>query len=70
MMRTRSYENQCFIAFTHPGQSLVTDPDGKVLVNEESERPGVTISLIVLDEATDDNHLHDRRPDLYGAIVE
>lgn len=70
MMRTRSFENQCFIAFTHPKQSLVTDPDGKVVVNEERERPGVTISLLDLDEATDDNHLQDRRPDLYEIIAQ
>lgn len=69
MMRTRSFENQCFIAFTHPGQSLVTGPGGNVLVNDNSDRPGVTVSSIELDAATDGNHLEDRRPDLYGIIA-
>jgi predicted amidohydrolase len=29
MMRTRAYENQCFIAFAHAKQSMVTGPDGQ-----------------------------------------
>ena len=31
MMKTRSYENGIFIVFTHPGQSLITDPKGATL---------------------------------------
>lgn len=70
MMRTRSFENQCFIAITHPKQRLFGDPDGKVVVNEERERPGLTISVLDLDEASDDNDVQDRRPDLYGVIAQ
>lgn len=74
MMRTRAYENQCFIAFAHPKQSLVTAPDGKVLAKEEttddvSGTPRITICDIDLSQAKDDNHLRDRRPEIYRAIT-
>jgi len=70
MMRTRAYENQCFIAFTHPEESLVTGPRGKVLTSEVGEEPAVFITEIDLAEARDDNHLQDRRPEIYTIITE
>ncbi len=70
MMRTRAYENQCFIAFTHPQQSLVTDPRGRIIANEQDDGPAVCICDIDLSESRDDNHIRDRRPDLYGIITE
>jgi len=69
IMRTRSFENQCFIAFTHPSTSLVTGPGGKVLAKWEGDTPGVTVCDIDLAQAKDDNHLRDRRPEIYGAIT-
>jgi predicted amidohydrolase len=75
MMRTRSYENQCFIAFAHPQQSLVTDPDGRVIAKENSAAseqsvPRILTCDIDLSRAKDDNHLRDRRPEIYRAITE
>jgi predicted amidohydrolase len=70
MMRTRAYENQCFIAFAHPEVSLVTGPDGKVVAKEETGQPGVLMCDLDLENARDDNHLRDRRPELYGPITE
>jgi predicted amidohydrolase len=75
MMRTRAYENQCFIAFAHPQQSLVTDPSGRVIAKEnaaasEQSVPHVLICDIDLSQAKDDNHLRDRRPEIYRAITE
>jgi predicted amidohydrolase len=74
MMRTRAYENQCFIAFTHPKQSLVTGPNGKVLLKEdgtedEASAAHVAICDVDLTRASDDNHLKDRRPDIYKIIT-
>lgn len=69
MMRTRSFENQCFIAFAHPEESLVTGPKGEIVAQEKDSR-GVLMCEIDVSRARDDNHLQDRRPDLYGAIVE
>ncbi len=70
MMRTRAFENQCFIAFTHPKQGLITTPRGGVLVEEEGTDITVLISDIDLSQAKTNNHLADRRPDIYGIITE
>jgi predicted amidohydrolase len=74
MMRTRSYENQCFIAFTHPKQSLVTDPRGRVLAKQdglerEADIPHILVCDVDLSQAKDNNHLQDRRPELYSPIT-
>ena len=69
MIRTRGYENQCYVAFTHPGESLVTGPKGGVVGKEVSETPGVLVTELDLTRARDDNHIADRRPDLYGVIT-
>jgi predicted amidohydrolase len=74
MMRTRSYENQCFIAFAHPRQSLVTDPQGRVLARQdglesESHLPRLLLCDVDLSQATQDNHLRDRRPEIYAPIT-
>ncbi len=69
MMRTRAFENQCFIAFTHPEESLVAGPGGKVLARRTGGRPGILVCDLDLSAATDDNHLRDRRPDLYGVLA-
>ena len=68
MMRTRAFENQCFIAFAHPRLSLVTGPKGAVVAKEESDEFGTLICDIDLSLARDDNHLRDRRPELYGIL--
>lgn len=69
IMRTRSFENQCFIAFAHPTTSLVTGPGGKVEAKWEGDTPGITVCEIDLSRARDDNHLEDRRPDIYGVLT-
>jgi len=70
MMRTRSYENESFIAFTHPSQSLVTGPDGDILQNNECDNDHFAITevdLSIADMARKEGlaHLHGRRPDVY-----
>lgn len=69
-MRTRSWESEIFIAFTHPAQALVTDPRGDVILNET--RPDTTFAVCEVDlEAVDRIRsdawtlLKDRRPDVY-----
>lgn len=68
MMRTRAYENQCFVAFTHPSESLLTNPKGGIQAQEISDAPGVLVTEIDLSRARDDNHLRDRRPELYSIL--
>ncbi len=67
MMRTRSFENGIFIAFTHPRQSLITGPVGDIIINNENDSDEFTLTEIDLSLATgkENNHLLDRRVDLY-----
>ena len=67
MMRTRSYENGIFIIFTHPGQSLITDPRGRVVCNNEDKNKTFAITEIDLSRAPANKggHIVDRRPDVY-----
>ena len=69
-MRTRGYENQCFIAFVHPQVALVVDPEGNVGARRKGDKPHVLICDVDLSRAKDDNHIRDRRPELYGIITE
>ena len=70
MMRTRGFENQCFITFTHPAEGLITGPKGGVIAKEEGSEPAVLVQDLDLSRAKDDNHLQDRRPELYSVITE
>jgi predicted amidohydrolase len=64
-MRTRSYENELFICFTHPNVSLITDPQGGVAAKLQSNLPDVLIHD--LDLSTLPNRMFPyRRPDLYA----
>lgn len=69
-MRTRGYENQCFIAFVHPQVALVVDPEGNVAAQRKGDKPRVLICDVDLSRAKDDNHIRDRRPELYSIITE
>lgn len=67
MMRTRSYENGIFIVFTHPGQSLITDPKGRVACNNEDKEKAYTVTEIDLSRAPANKggHIAGRRTDVY-----
>ena len=70
MMRTRSFESELFIAFTHPQQSLVTDPRGNVLADDRDEKRRYSVTTIDLmqadvQRASPSDHLRDRRTDVY-----
>jgi len=67
-MRTRSYENQMFVCFTHPNVALITNPKGEVEAKLQSNIHDVLIHDLDLTMVKDDNHLSDRRPELYGII--
>ena len=71
MMRTRSFESEVFIAFTHPQQALVTGPRGEVLTNVEDPAREYVVTVIDPDEADRvraraSAHLKDRRPEIYA----
>ena len=67
MMRTRSYENGIFIAFTHPGQSLLTGPGGQIVCNEQDAARTFAVTEVDLSQApaNQGGHIADRRPDVY-----
>jgi len=67
-MRTRSYENECWIAFCHARVALITNPRGEVAAKLLSNVPGVLIEDLDLSQASDEM-LKDRRPELYGALT-
>lgn len=70
MMRTRSYESNIFIVFTHPLESLITGPKGQIICDETREDISFAVNEIDLSEVdtmrtADYAHLKDRRPDVY-----
>jgi predicted amidohydrolase len=68
-MRTRSYENENFLAFVHPNVAFVSDPKGQILAKLQSNVPGMLICDVDLSLVTDTNHMKDRRPELYEEIT-
>lgn len=67
-MRTRSYENGYFIAFTHPREAFVSDPGGDFIAQIQTNVPAMLVSDVDLSK-TNDRDLHDRRPELYEEIT-
>ncbi len=70
MMRTRAYESEILIVFTHPQQALITDPEGQVLRNDDDDSHRVIVTEIDLAasdvrRAGESGHLRHRRPDVY-----
>lgn len=67
-MRTRAYENDCFVAFAHPSVGFVADPAGNLVGKLAEKDKGVLVVDVDLSKSTGQTHLQDRRPELYGAI--
>ncbi|MBN1291320.1 MAG: carbon-nitrogen hydrolase family protein [Candidatus Latescibacteria bacterium] len=63
-MRTRSYENELYICFTHPNVSLITDPNGKIAAKLQSNVPDVLIHDIDLSLTVNEMFPY-RRTDIY-----
>ncbi len=67
-MRTRSYENGVWICFTHPTESLITDPAGEIaarLVAADTEYLLHTLDLAAGEEHREEM-LGTRHPEVYG----
>ena len=69
MMRTRSFESEIFIAFTHAKQAMITSPFGEIISNSISSDVNFTVTEIDFTEnekkRVKSGHLRDRRTDLY-----
>jgi len=63
-MRTRSYENELFICYTHPRVAFITGPGGEIAAKLMSNLPDVLVHDIDLSAVSDDMFRY-RRPDLY-----
>ena len=67
MMRTRAYENGIYIAFTHPAESLITGPKGKIICDNSDKEKTYTVTEVDLSKSQLDKqgHIRDRRTDVY-----
>ena len=63
-MRTRSYENELYICFTHPAVALITNPGGGIAARYESNLPDILVHDISIKNI-DDKMFKMRRPDIY-----
>ena len=79
IMRTRAYENGIPVCFAHPEQALICLPDGSIGAVLESSEACVLVHDVDLTrnkeaKSTEDkarsHPVQNRRPELYGAIVE
>ena len=72
MMRTRSFESEVFIAFTHPRQSLITGPKGDVLCDDRRKTPRFSMNTVDLTKVDQwrrkrhPSHLRDRQVHVYS----
>jgi predicted amidohydrolase len=67
-MRTRAYENECFVAFAHPRVAFVASPGGALVAKLQSDCDDILVHRIDLDDRTT-KMIRDRRPELYGPIT-
>ncbi len=63
MLRTRARENGACLIFTHPHQSLIIDPEGRIIVNE-ANREGIAYAELALKDRTK-SILSRRRPEAF-----
>jgi predicted amidohydrolase len=50
MLRTRARDNEAYFIFTHPKQTLIIQPDGKIMINKDDEQgAGIVYAEIGLD---------------------
>lgn len=68
-MRTRSYENENFLAFVHPNVAFVSDPKGAILAKLQSNVPSVLVVDVDLSRVSEKTHIGDRRPELYKELT-
>ena len=68
-MRTRSYENENFVAFDHPQVAFVSDPQGQIAAKLQTNVPSILVCEIDLSQVSEKAHIRDRRPELYQDIT-
>ena len=63
MLRTRARDSNAYLIFTHPLQSLIIDPSGKIIINN-NDQEGITYVEIKPDQKVS-GRLRQRRPDVF-----
>ena len=68
LMQVRAYENQVYVAFSHPQQSLIIDPAGEVL--GECHRDSILVRDIDISRPTRSREsITRRRPETYHSLT-
>jgi len=67
LMQVRAYENQAWVTFTHPEQSLIIDRNGKLL-DETSQDQFVIREIDLTDLAKTRSAFKNRRPETYRKL--
>ncbi len=63
LLRTRARDNNVFLVFTHPHQTLIINPEGKILFNRNN-RQGIVFAELELN-GPDGEKLSKRRPEVF-----
>jgi 5-aminopentanamidase len=69
MMRVRAYENGVWLAFVHPNRTLIIDPKGKVVAQNQGEGDQIVTASITLRANEKQFLLEQRRPSLYEELT-
>jgi predicted amidohydrolase len=70
MLRVRAFENNAFVVWANPFNTLVADPDGEIIAqNGVPGEEGIVYARMDLDQrAAQRGALVDRRPEIYGDL--
>lgn len=69
MMRVRAYENGVWLAFVHPKRTLIIDPRGKIIAQNNGEDDQIVTATITLRASERQFLLEQRRPSLYEELA-
>jgi predicted amidohydrolase len=70
MMRTRAFENGVHVAFVHPKRCLIVGPDGVVIGSDKGDGDEIVSSRIELRESGHGSPIRQRRPEIYGELLQ
>ena len=69
MMRVRAYENGVWLAFVHPKRTLIIDPRGKIVAQNQGEQDQIVTATVTLRASERQFLLEQRRPALYEELA-
>jgi len=70
MMRTRAYENSVYVAFAHPQRTLIIDPKGTIIAQDNGAAGDqIVTARLTFDDRVGRGVIQARRPEIYGEIL-